>query len=68
MWKRLYLESCYISCKNGKYSGSIIEESVIVCDEIIEEETKAVTTHFNEKMKFLKQKTSVFYLHFYKLL
>lgn len=27
-------------CKNSKYLGSIIENSVIKCDEIIEEETK----------------------------
>ena len=28
------------SCKNGKYLGSIIDNSVITCDEIIEVETK----------------------------
>ena len=31
------------SCKNGKYVGSIIDDSVIKCDEIIEE-TKAIPT------------------------
>ena len=38
------------SCKNGKYLASIIDSSVITCDEIIDAvETKTVTTNFNEK-------------------
>ena len=36
------------SCENGKYLASIIDDSVIKCDEIVEE-TKAIPTHFNEK-------------------
>ena len=39
-------------CKNGKYLVSIMDDSVITCDEIVvsheyEEETKAVPTNFN---------------------
>ena len=37
------------SCENGKYLAIIMDDSVITCDEIIEEETKTVTTVFNEK-------------------
>ena len=40
------------SCKNGKYLASIIVDSVITCDEIIEpcdEETKTIPRNFNEK-------------------
>ena len=40
------------SCENGKYLASIMDDSVIMCDEIIEsynEGTKTVTTNFNEK-------------------
>ena len=37
------------SCKNDKYLASTIDDSVIMCDEIIEE-TKTVKTNFNEKM------------------
>ena len=38
------------SCENGKYLAIIIDDSVITCDEIIDaEETKIVTTNFNEK-------------------
>ena len=38
------------SWENGKYLVSIIDASVIMCDEIIDsEETKTVTTNFNEK-------------------
>ena len=29
------------SCKNGKYLGSIIDDSVITCDEIIDADTEA---------------------------
>ena len=37
------------SCKNGKYLASIIDDdSVITCDEIIEQ-TKTIPTNFNEK-------------------
>ena len=44
------------SCKNSRYLASIIDNSVIRCDEIIgaeaelyNEETKTVITNFNEK-------------------
>ena len=36
------------SCENGKYLASIIDNSVIACDETIEE-TKTIPTNFNEK-------------------
>ena len=54
------------SWKNGKYLGSIIDDSVIMSDEIIEE-TKAVPGDFNEKQKTVKQKSSIFYSPFYQL-
>ena len=41
MWKRLYVKSWYMSCKNGKYLASITGDLVIADDEIIEK-TKAV--------------------------
>ena len=44
------------SCKNGKYLASIIDDSVIMPDEIIDaeaksynEKTKTVATNFNKK-------------------
>ena len=40
------------SCENGKYLASIMDDSVIMCDEIIQsynQGTKTVTTNFNEK-------------------
>ena len=40
------------SCEIGKYLASIMVDSVITCDEIIEsynEETKTIPTNFNEK-------------------
>ena len=44
-------------CEHGKYLASIMEDSTITCNEIIEsydEETKTIPTNFNEKKpKFL---------------
>ena len=37
-------------CENGKCLASIMEVSAITCDKIIEE-TKIVSTNFNEKSK-----------------
>ena len=40
------------SCEYGKYLASIMDDSVIMCDEIIQsynQGTKTVTTNFNEK-------------------
>ena len=48
------LSTC--SCENGKYLASIMDDSAIMCDEIIDaeaksndEETKTMPTNFNEK-------------------
>ena len=48
------------SCENGKYLEGIIDDSVITCDEIIEE-TKAVPTNFNAKKQPV-EKFSLFYV------
>ena len=52
------------SYKKSKYFASIIDDSVITCDEIIDaeaklydEEVKTVTTNFNEKNVICKTKT-----------
>ena len=52
------------NCKNGKYLASVIDDSVITRDEIIEE-TKTIPTNFSEKEQPVKRKISIFYLHFY---
>ena len=51
------------SCKNGKYLASIIDNSVITCDEIIVE-TKIVKTNFNEKNKICETKNFYILLTF----
>ena len=49
IWEKDYIwNPATCSCKNGKYLASIIDNSVIKCDEIIEE-TKTVPKNFNEK-------------------
>ena len=60
--KRHVCEKDYIlnpatcNCENGKYLASIMDDSAITCDEIIDveskwndEETKTIPTNFNEK-------------------
>ena len=56
MWKTLYWNPATCSCKNGKYLASIIDNSVITCDEIIGKETKTVTTNLNQKNEICKTK------------
>ena len=34
LWKKLYLEPCSCTSKNGKYLGSINDNSAIICDEL----------------------------------
>ena len=51
------------SCQNGKYLASIMDDSLITCDKIIEsydEETKTVPKNFNEKKATCK--TQNFYV------
>ena len=50
------------SCENGKYLASIMDNSAITCNEIVEEEIKTVTTNFNERKAIYKTKnfTSLF--------
>ena len=56
------------SSKSNKYLASIIDDSVLTCDEIIEE-TKSIPINFNEKNITCKTKNIykkyIFYLPFY---
>ena len=60
------------SCENGKYLASIMDNSMIMWDEIIDaeaksydEETKTIPTSFNKKIETVKQEISVFFSPFY---
>ena len=48
MLKRLFWNHATGCCKNGKNLASLIDDSVIMCDEIIEQK-KAVAASFNKK-------------------
>ena len=61
----MYLKKNYVwnpatsNCENGKYLTSIMDDSAIICDEIIDregksndEETKAVPKNFNENINY----------------
>ena len=69
--KRHLFEKDYIwnpatcSCENDKYLESIMDDSAIRCNQIIEEETKAVTTIFNEKNAICKRKNFYILLSFF---
>ena len=46
------------NCENGKYLVSIIDDSTIICDEVIksyQEEIKTIPTNFNEKKVTFKR-------------
>ena len=62
MWKNIYIwNPAACCCENGKYLASIIDNSVITCDEIINaEETKTIP-----KNLICETKVSIFYLSFY---
>ena len=52
MWKDYVWNSATCIGENGKYLASIMDDSVITCDETIksyDEEIKTVPTNFNEK-------------------
>ena len=57
-----------ITCKyeNWKYLASIMDDSAIMCDAIIESYKEE--TNFNEKKQPVKHKISLFYMHFYQSL
>ena len=56
----LFLESTTCSCKNGKYLAYIhlyvMDYSADTCDEIIEEETKAISAILMKRKQTVKQK------------
>ena len=52
------------SCENGKCLASIMDNSVIICDEVIESYNEE-ESNFNEKKQTVKCKISIFYLYFY---
>ena len=65
MWKKDTLNPAACSCENGKYLASTTDNSVITRYKITDaEETKTVTTIFNEKKQPVRQKISIFYLPF----
>ena len=52
MSKRLCWNPATCNCENGKYLASIMDDSMITCNEIIEshdEEIKTIPTNYNEK-------------------
>ena len=64
MQKRLYFEPCYMQLQNDKYLASIIDDSVITYDEIIDTEAKS----YNEETNFNGKKVACKILNFYILL
>ena len=64
MYVNKIMNSARFSCSNGKYLASILYDSAITRDEIIEsydKETKIVPTSFNEKSITCRTQNFVFY-------
>ena len=51
------------NCENGKYLASIMDDSAIICDEVIM--SYEGETNVNETKHSVKQKIFMFYLPFY---
>ena len=50
--KKIFWNPATCNCENGKYLASIMDDSVIICDEVIksyDEEIKTIPTYFNKK-------------------
>ena len=69
MLKKDYIWNHVTCCKNGKYLASIIDDSVITCDEILDaeaklqdEETETIPTKFNGKNIAIKAKKYIYIL------
>ena len=72
--KRMYVKMImfgillHVAVKMEKYLASIMDDSAMTCDEIIEsnaEETKTIPTSLMKRKQPIKRKISIFYLHFY---
>ena len=60
----IYVKKIIFGILLHKYLANVIDDSVITCNEIIEEETKTVTTNFNEKNAICKTKNLYILLFF----
>ena len=62
MWKKNYIwNPATCSCENGQYLESIMDDSLIKNDGIVEE---TFPKNFNEKKAIVNCKIYIFYLHF----
>ena len=73
--KKIVWNPATCSCENGKNLASIMDNSAIICDEVIEsydEETKTIPTHFNEKKATGKTQNFyillVFFINYYSII
>ena len=68
MWMYIWLKNVWnlatCSCENGQYLTSIMIDSGIMCDEIIESCKEVVDAEAKSNHP-VKRKNSIFYLHFY---
>ena len=70
MWKDYDWNSATRNCENGKYLANIMDDSAIICDEVIkscDEEIKPIPTNFNEK-KYITCKPQVSYYLFHDVI
>ena len=62
--KMIMFEAFYMQLQNEKYLASIMDDSAIACDEVIEsnnKETKTISTKFNENKAICEVQNIYFY-------
>ena len=70
MWKDYVWNPTTFDCENWKYLASIMDDSMITCDEVIksyEEKIKTISTNFNEN-KVISGTQNVCILHAFFLI
>ena len=63
--KKIVWNPATCNCENGKYLASIMDDSAIICNEIIEsydEDIKTIATNLNEKKATCKTRNFYIYI------
>ena len=67
MWRDYIWNPATCNCENGKCLASIMDDTAIICDEVIKsygEEIKTIPTNFNEKKVSCKMQSFYILLEF----
>ena len=72
LWKNDYSwNPATCSCENGKYLAIFMDDSAIMCDDVLEsyaKETKTIPTNFNEKRATCKTYFACIFINHYSII